>query len=276
MEKIRRALALYINYFLRQRTPTLVYSVERSGSVALLHSLQSHGAFAIGAHYLDPKKLSQQRHSGTAGWGRRKPAKIISLVRSPIENMLSTFAREDFGQPTKRPEEAAEQTTPEQLSNQFCQDYLQADRYLHLLGWFETEFQAALGIDVYQHTFDKTQKFACFREGPYEVLILRTEMDENQKATLVADFVGIPHLEISSAALVSKTSASAKRRRLSPGKPGDQTDYAAKYKTLKQHVVIPQEYLEAIVNSQYAQHFFSEEERLAIKMKYERKPSEKR
>ncbi|MCH8840269.1 MAG: hypothetical protein IH831_06255, partial [Planctomycetes bacterium] len=154
--------------------------MERSGSVALLSSLKAHGVFVIGAHYLDPKKLATRRRSGSARWAskhiisRRKPAKVISLVRHPIENMLSTFARTDYGEQEVHQEGVAsqiEQVSPEQLSGEFCRAYLDADRHLRPLGWFGNEFQAALGINVYDHSFDKQNGFARFREEPYDVLI---------------------------------------------------------------------------------------------------------
>ena len=118
MERVKRALTLYINYFLFRRTPTLVYSVERSGSVALLHSLQTHGVFAIGAHYLSPDKLTQH-YSGAASWAskyiinKKKPVKVITMVRSPIDNMLSTFAREYYGQQAFKQVTNASQSTPD-------------------------------------------------------------------------------------------------------------------------------------------------------------------
>ena len=272
MRKIKRALELNINYFLRGRTPTFVYSMERSGSVALFNSLKAQGVFVIGAHCLDPKKLATGRHSGSARWAckhiisKRKPAKVISLVRHPLENMLSTFARSDYGEQEVHQGGAAsqlEQVSPDQLSGEFRRAYLDADRHLRPLGWFENEFQAALGINVYEHPFDKQNGFARFREEPYDVLVIRTELPDAQKAELVADVVGIPALEMTSAADVSDN-----RRRLPPGKPGDQTDYAAKYKALKQGVVIPQEYLDAIVDSRHVQHFFTQEERDAMRASY--------
>lgn len=272
MRKIKRALELNINYFLRRRTPILVYSMERTGSVALLSSLKAHGAFVIGAHYLDPKKLAIQQFSGSARWAckhiisKRKPAKVISLVRHPIENMLSTFARTDYGEQDVHQEGAAslvEQVNPDQLSGEFRRAYLDADRHLQPLGWFGNEFQAALGINVYEHSFDKQNGFTRFREEPYDVLIMRTELPDAQKAELVADFVDISALEMTSASAVSDD-----RRRLPPGKPGDQTDYGLKYRALKQGVVIPREYLDAIVDSRYVQHFFTQEEREAMRARY--------
>ncbi len=272
IEKIQRVLELHFNYYLLRRTPVFVYSMERSGSVALLNSLRACGVFVIGAHYLDPRKLATQRYSGSARWAmkhitsKRKPAKIISLVRHPIDNMLSTFARIDYGEQEARvgngPKEQ-ERLDPDQVSNEFRQAYLQTDRYLQPLQWFTSEFQAALGINVYNHPFDKKNGFAEFREGPYDVLLLRTELTDEEKGRLVADFVGVSEIEMASAGTPSKT-----RRRLPPGKPGDQTDYAAKYKALKEGVVISQPYLDAIVDSPFVQHFFTSAEQVAIWEKY--------
>jgi len=286
MERVKRALALYTNYFLLRRTPTLVYSVERSGSVALLHSLQSHGVFAIGAHYfsfekpeLSPEKSGQQRISGSAAWAskhivaKRKPAKVISMVRSPIDNMLSTFAREYYGEQASGHAESIRKPSPKEISDDFRQNYLDSNRYQHPLTWFETEFRQTLGIDIYQHPFDKQRRFARFREEAYDVLVLGTELDDEVKSQLVSDFVGIANFEISDASLASQTSASNKQNRLPPGKPGKHTAYAEKYQTLKQQVQIPMEYLDAIVDSCYVQHFFSEEDREAIRLKYSGEPS---
>jgi len=273
MERVKRAVSLYMNYFFFRRMPILVYSVERSGSVSLLHSLQSQGLFALGAHYLSLEKLAQHR-SGSAIWAskhiirKQKPAKIITMVRSPIENMLSTFAREYYGQQTAEQAKVECPSSPDKLSEEFYQTYLRSDKYWHPLQWFETEFQVALGIDVYQHAFDKHRRFARFREKSFEVLILGTELEDSQKSRLVADFVGVSQLEISNAAKASQTSASNKQHQLPPGKPGSQTAYAKQYQQLKQHVEIPETYLDSIVDSRYARHFFSEEEREAIRLKY--------
>lgn len=266
MRKVKRALGLNINYFLRRRTPILVYSMERTGSTAMFGSLEAHGLFAIGSHYLDPKKLATQYFSGSAQWAckhiisKRKPAKIISLVRHPIENMLSTFARSDYGEQ----EGPTGQVSPDHLSREFCRSYLDADRHLRPLGWFTNEYQAALGIDVYQHSFDKQNGFMRIREEPFDALIVRTELPDTQKAELVADFLGLPAFEI----MRSSAVGSNDRRRLPSGKPGELTGYAAKYKALKQGIVIPQTHLDAIVDSHHVQHFFTQEERDAMRAKY--------
>lgn len=272
MRKTKRALELNFNYFLRRRTPVLIYSMERTGSVVMFSSLNSHGVFVIGSHYLDPTRITAPRLSGSALWAwkhlitKRRPAKVISLVRSPLENMLSTFARSDYGEREARQSGVASQAaplSPDQLSDDFRRTYLETDRYLKPLGWFTTEFQPTLGINVYEHPFDSQNGYCRIRQEPYDVLILRTEMPDDQKAKLVAEFVGLPSLE-----MTRPGAASEKRGRLPSGKPGDKTYYAAKYKALKQNLVIPQAYLDAIVDSPHVKHFFTQEERDEMRAKY--------
>jgi len=277
MWKVKRALELNINYYLRRRSVILVYSMERSGSIALTNSLQARGEFVIGSHYLDPGKISTQHYSGSARWAcghvisKRKPAKVISLVRHPVENMLSVFARTDYGRPHDRHmrgETQQAQETPAQLSDKFCQAYLAADRHLRPLGWFANEFRPALGINIYDRPFDTGGGYIQFREGPYDVLIMRTELPNEQKAKIVSDFVGVEAIE-----MLSPATNFNNRHHLPPGKPGDQTDYAEMYKTLKRCVVIPPAYLDAIVDSPYVRHFFTQTERDAIRQRYRGAPT---
>ncbi len=272
MKKIKRFLDLHINYFIRRRTPTLVLAMQRSGSVALMRSLEAQGVFAIGSHSLDPKKLATHPFSGSARWackhiiGKRSAAKVISLVRSPIDNILSTYARSDYGEQEIHQSGAADQNepvSPDQLSDDFCREYLQANRHLRPLEWFENEFQAALGVNVYEHPFDRQSGTMQFRDGPYDVLVMRTELPDAQKAKVLAEFIGVPTFAMASSKSVSDTN-----RQLPPGKPGDQTDYAEKYKILKQSITIPQPYLDAIVDSRYVQHFFTQVEREAMQARY--------
>ena len=245
--------------------------MERTGSIAVFSSLQSHKLFVIGSHYLDPKKLATQRLSGSARWAskylirKRKPVKIITLVRRPLENMLSTFARTDYGDKAAHQGESTPQDEPcpRQLSEDFRRNYLETDRYLRPLEWFTSEFQSALGINIYEHSFDKQNGYCRLQEKPYDVLIMRTELPDQQKAQLIADFVGIPSVE-----MVDPAVAPVNRGRLPAGKPGDKTHYAAKYKALKQNLVIPHNYLEAIVDSPHVQHFFTQEERDEMHAKF--------
>jgi len=272
MSRFRRALELYGNYFVKHRTPVIVYSVERSGSVALFHSLLAHGVFAIGSHYLSQDRIKKgcATGNGSARWASKHiilkgtPAKIISLVRNPIDNMVSTFARSDFGDRAAGASvDGSGEIDPAELTRQFRTCYLDAGRYLHPLTWFENEFQVALGIDVYGYAFDKQRGHARFRQGPFDVLLLRTEMEDPRKAKLVAEFLGLPDFTMEPA-----SARSAAGPDMAPGRAGEQATYGRFYRVLKRYVTVPEEYLDTIIGSRYAQHFFPEETLRAMKRRY--------
>jgi len=272
MRKVKRSLELNIKYFLLRRTPILILSMERTGSTAMLSSLKSRGELVIGSHYLDPQKLGTKKFSGSARWAckhiirNRKPAKVIALVRSPFENMLSTFARSDYGEQellASGSDNQSEQLSSERLSEDFRRTYLETDRYLWPLGWFDVEFRPTLGIDVFEHPFDQENGFARIHAEPYDALILRTELPDEQKVKIVADFLEIPNFEMTRPA-----AASENRGRLPSGKPGENTYYAAKYKALKECAVFPHKYVDSIIGSRHVQHFFSQKERDDMALKY--------
>lgn len=271
MAPLTRALALYGNHFLLRRSPVIVFSMERSGSVALFQSLLAHGVFAVATHYLSPEKVRRgaRTSNGSARWAarhiiaRRKPAKIISLVRHPIDNMVSTFARGDFGDRGQCADQARGGTIDAgPLVERFHRQYLASGRYQHPLRWFDREFRPALGVDVYAHPFDKQRGAARIAAPPYDILLMRTELPDDEKARVVGPFLGLPEFTMVSAA------GKPAKADLAPGRAGEQSAYGALYKVLKCHVTVPKEYLDAIIASRYAQHFFPAEILDAMRDRY--------
>ncbi len=59
------------------------------------------------------------------------------------------------------------------------------------LEWFDREFKAALDIDIYEHPFPREQGFARIRAGPYEVLVMRHDLDDRQKERCVEELLGV-------------------------------------------------------------------------------------
>lgn len=260
MRRLKRSVELNLNYFLLGRTPLLVYSMERSGSVALFRSLCLHGEFALITHYMDPQKLVTEPQSGSARWaykhliGQRKPTSIISLVRNPIENMLSIFARAEFSKKSRNQKSPAGPAAQD-VSEHFRKVYLAQQRHLRQLDWFETEFKPVTEIDVYNFPFDKGDGFLQFQAGSFQVLILRTELGDERKAQLISEFLGLTKFTMQKA-----NGRLYGRRKVAPGMPGEQSDYAARYKVLRKNVRFSDEYLDAIIGSRYVQHFFPQDE----------------
>lgn len=267
MKNVRRYVELWVKHSLLGQTPTLVYSMERSGSVALYRSLSEQTHFAVCTHYLDPAKLEFEPQSGSAQWAyknvvaKQRPVKVISLVRHPVENMLSIFARARFAGGTD--ESRPEADSSEELSRLFVTEYLEQGRHRRQLDWFHDEFEPTLGVDVYQHPFDAEQGLVQFQEGCLDVLILRTEMPDEEKSRHVAAFLGLPHFS-----MLKANSYLSKGKDSTPGMPASQTNYGAAYQQLKEHASIPPHFLTEIVDSRYVQHFFSERQREALRQRY--------
>ncbi len=243
---VKRGLEIHIDYYLRRRTPTIVYAMGRVGSNSLYRSLYAHRELVLFAHVLEPKnmKIRYGKRGGIAKWAakhiiqKRNKAKIISLVRNPVECMVSAFA------PNVKAERDAENgyqhLSSEELSDQFRSGYFDQNRHLEKLNWFDSEFGAALGIDVYKYPFDKESGFVQFQRGPWDVLILNTDMSDDRKAQLVSDFLGLTNLKIIHTRV------------------GEAGAYGELYKVFKKRVTVPKSYLHSIINSRYAQHFFTQ------------------
>ena len=259
MVSLRRGLEVYINFYLRRRSPTIVYAMGRVGSWALFRSLYAHGEFALHDHVLHPVnlKLKEGVRPGTSKWAykeiirKHKKAQIISLVRNPVECMVSAFAPQVKGRFDT--DNGWEHLSTEELSDQFRTGYFEQQRHLQKLNWFDSEFKAALGIDVYKYPFPKDTGYVRIQKGPHDVLIIRTELDDALKAQVVSDFLGLTNLKII-------------RTRV-----GEQQPYGEIYKVFKQRVTVPERYLDTIINSRYAQHFFPQDTLDAMRERFSAK-----
>lgn len=256
---IARYLSLSVRLTLKGEAPVIVYSKERTGSVALYNSLVAAGVPAIATHYLDPAKVGEGKLSGSARWASkhvvqpRRRAKFITLVRNPVDNLLSTFARREFvDKPRTRglSPGVVLDVTPDELDARFRR-YLDDGKLRRELEWFDSEFRVALGIDVFAHPFDATLGFDRITSGPFDVLILRTELSDHDKATAVARFLELPQFSMAHGPVTVSDA---------PGVAGEQADYREQYRELKRRAVIPRPHWDAIAGSKVARHFIADGE----------------
>ncbi len=268
MAKIRRFLELYYKFFICHRTPVIVFSMERSGSIALFHSLVSHGELVLQTHCLDPFKIKTGQVSGSARWALRhvfnkqKNAKIISLVRDPLQSIVSHYARLNFSpRLAGRKQSAADirDLSGEEISKIFETEFLEEKHFRHHLEWFDCEFKEPLGVDVFQYPFNKKEGYVRIRKEPYDILILRTEMANSEKSQHVSEFLGLEGFQMQ-----KKNMA----RGADPGTPGEQSPYSKMYKILKSQLVIPDKYLDEIVDSKHVTHFFTQDSIEAMKQQF--------
>ena len=118
------------------------------------------------------------------------------------------------------------------------------------LTWFDKELKARLGVDVFAHPFPHELGHARFGHGDVDLLVLRTESDDALKERVVGEFTGLPHLRL------TNTNVSADKA------------YAVHYRDFKERVRLPGEVLDALLDSRYARHFYTPDERAAFRRRW--------
>lgn len=258
MGAVARLGRLYADFYLKRKVPAIVYSMERTGSVSLYQSLLACGELAIATHYVDPEAMRDGRMSRSASWavrhvvGRPRRYRVISLVRNPLDHMLSMFARASHDKAVLA--SAQGEASIGDLTRPFVEEFLGKREYMRQLEWFDGPYKSQLGLDVYAHAFDKSRGFGRFSHGSCDVLVVRTELKDSDKSAVLADFLEAPTFQMVEVVPIKRARTEA------AGLPGEKSPYAESYKALKQGVEVPAEHIDRIRQSSYARHFFTDQE----------------
>src|SRR2546421_11634358 len=248
--------------------PVLVYAMPKMASTAAAEALRSiEGVSVFQVHLISAAGIRRlredMRRRGLNGLGHdagdiadlgraldaklispRRPARIVSLVREPIaRNISSYFETLDVLWQT---ENAHEKVGLERLMAEFH------DRFTHerVLEWFDKEFKPTLGIDVYEYPFPREAGFLRIDSGPYEVLIMRHDLDDRAKEKLLAYLVGVRSVS------------------LAPKNVGARKAYSETYREFLSRVRLSEDYVDRMLGSRYARHFFNAEELARLRAKW--------
>jgi Putative capsular polysaccharide synthesis protein len=181
----------------------------------------------------------------TAGRG---PVRVITMVRDPVSANLSMFFQR-FEQYAGRPF-SEESFTVDDILEIFRSRYILS----WPLTWFEKELRPRLGIDVFSQPFPHDRGYARFSQGDVELLVLRTECDDAVKERAVAEFLDLPGL------------------RLTMSNVSENKAYAEHYRRFKERIRLPGDVLDAMLESRYALHFYTPEERAAVRTRWIQAP----
>jgi hypothetical protein len=250
LQKFKTAISLSINHFILKKTPVLVYASGRVGSISMIHALKTVGIFTIKVEWLDFNTRGTVRFCKKHIVDKRKPAKVITLVRDPVEILSSLFFSKSCRGHLPLGYAAVQEKNVEKLHKAFETEILNGKHLLNHLHWFEQEFRPHLDIDVFAFYFNPAKKFGTITDKTYPTLILRTDLPDVDKETQVRNFLNINKFNI------GRLNVKSDRKK------GDlYEEFIAKLK-------ISSDWLDTIYNSNYAQHFFSEEEIRSSKEKY--------
>jgi hypothetical protein len=245
--------------------PVLVYLMAKVGSSTITSALQNiEGLHVFQVHMLNPDNLrllrSKVRQKGLARFqmdmdiigralfeGIIRPglkAKIITLVREPISRNVSLYFQNlDVLWETA---DAHEHVELSRLLGEFH------DRFDHYrsLNWFDTEFKPVLGVDVYEYEFPHDALHLRINTGRYDILIMRSDLEDASKAKCIEDFVGVEGLS------------------LAPKNVSSRKPYAAAYRKFLDAVELREGYVGDMLDSKYTRHFFSPEEIASLRTKW--------
>lgn len=129
------------------------------------------------------------------------------------------------------------------------QDYLGAP--LLIQSWFEDELEAGLGINIFDYPFNKEEGYQIIKVDECEILLYRLE-SMNSLEKVFEEFLGIKDFKFAKA-----NEAKFKW-------------YNNSYQNFKKYVTMPQEYIDISYNNRYMKHFYTEEEILKFREKWEK------
>ena len=238
----------------------------RVGSRSILKSLRhKNGLYACHLHWMTPKTYqsrapvldeTRRRADRYGDYYRlgpmlyeqliqhRRRLRAITLVRDPIARNISWYFE---NLPDIWDEPAAYET---QTLSRLIEVYLDVFDHEEALSWFDDEIQQAYGIDVYARPFAHDQGWQTYRRGPYELLALRTDLNDQKKAHAIAEYLNL------SSVVIPLRNTSAQR------------PYADVYTEFSRMVRHDESHLDRMYSSLFVQHFFAPEEVVAMRQRW--------
>lgn len=255
--------------YARGSEPVIVYSAPKTASAAVYKALRTTpGVFALKSHTLRPEHWRRHRLDppwmpGWQGMWRDcwhsdrlvreriidagRPARFVALVRDPIATSVSAFFYfkpnwfRDLDDPP-----ILKELDEETLIETFL------ERYPHHVAtdWFDLEPTPTLGIDALAEPFPHGVGYQELCQGPFRLLIVRTDLDDARKGSAIAEFLGLESLEIP---------------RFNVGASYGHQDLTDR---LKAGIAKRPEYVERMLGHRFTRHFWTDAERDAMRQKW--------
>lgn len=230
----------------------LIYQPSKVGSSSVFKSIIKSGRNAEHIHFINEEWLSnwngeggapttEETQQGIELLQKLRTIKVITLVREPIGRDISQFfQRFDNNTVIKR-----KYNEPGLLKGIVSQidDYSRIGQYGYQFEWFNREIKDVLGVDIYEHDFDKENGYQIIREKNMELLIIKMEkMDQCEE--IIGKFVNIDNFK------------------LEKNNIGSNKLYHFAYEEVKKQIYIPEEIVNRYYkNNKAMDHFYTEKEK---------------
>lgn len=248
-----------------QPEPVFVYTMGKVGTISIDRALVRAGfKFVFHFHRLSDFKVPTlaatdllnvyKRQIWLKRWAypwilKNKSVKVVTLVRDPIERLLSLyiFNYESF---TGKRVEVVQLTD---LLRDFRKVF--EVEYAHSLipgEFFANEIQTHLGIDIFATPFPVERGWQVFERDNISLLLLKLEISDDDKSTAITEWLG------------SRQAIEVKQQNTA-GKSG----IGKTYQAFKRQVRVPRKYAEHMYLSNFMKHFYSDRDREALHQRWE-------
>jgi FkbM family methyltransferase len=172
------------------------------------------------------------------------PASLVSLVRDPIARNISAFFQ-------NKKLMGGSISDIDQLIAKFI------DTYPHNvpLDYFDLQIKSIFGVDVFDKPFDHAKHRQIVEHDKYSMLVLRVEDSDEQKQAALREFFGDDSLVVS-------------RANIAANKP-----YSKTYSKFIDRIELPQSYINKMLESKFARHFYTDDELAGFADKWSRPAS---
>ena len=245
--KIKRAESKVYQSIQDERHPRIiVYNMGKVASTSIYNALKKRNdCYGFHTHSLTQLEVND------SFWDRNRrirhcislakhiiqpkhPTKIITLVRDPLARNISAYFE------TNKKAKAPNFDTTK--INYLIEDFIEHFNHHENEDWYQNEFNRALDTDIFAYEFDRERGWSIFKNGSFEVLVLKTSLPDSEKTKQIEQFTGIENLVINR---INETGAKKA---------------SSCYKQFKETIKFPDQIAQSIIRSRFTQHFFTESE----------------
>lgn len=241
-QRLYKGISFYSNLYILKRVPVIIFAPGHVGSMALHHDLAAADIFVFKVEFFNKYGIRTSRFIARHFFRKKRPAKIITIVRDPIAQMAAYFFSKSAAGHLPRAHKAWKEHDIATLNDCFISDVLLTNRLDSHLYWFERDFFDATGINVFESEFDTQTGSGIINHKIFPTLIIRTETGENIKTERIKKFL---HLRSFS---VTRNNTRAQK-----------TDHKL-YEDFKNQMKIPLEIFDKVYGSPLANHFLTKAE----------------
>ncbi len=189
--KIFDLYPILYNYFINiklainTQLPILIYSQEKTGSSSFYRSIKESTSLQVFHHHylyppnghlynVFPKYYCDALYKQF--FINKQPIKIISIVRNPIDRLISSFFFKDF-------------TKFRKISHKNCLLSNVFKRYIddNYIDWFRIEFYKSTNINIYNYEFLKNHLIIKYNN--LNILIIKIEEEDKILQDIISEFL---------------------------------------------------------------------------------------